>query len=231
MLISRKIHDTAVATFQVCKTPYKSKEEILKSKFGLPVDMRGFTLIELGITLLVVGLLLSVGIPSASVWIRNTQVRSVAEGLVQGLNVARAEALRRNRTVEFVLTNAAPDADTRSYSKLVGSVVADVTGRAWVVRSSPKVAGDSTTMELIQSRTPGEMPGSVSVQADTGLIAFNGLGFSSATTASRIAVRTDDANMCVENGGAVRCLSVEVQKGGSIRICDKTLQSSDPRSC
>jgi prepilin-type N-terminal cleavage/methylation domain-containing protein len=59
----------------------------------------GFTIIELMITLAVLGVLLALGMPSISSWLQNTQIRTAAEGMVSGLQLARAEALRRNANV------------------------------------------------------------------------------------------------------------------------------------
>src|SRR4051812_28032047 len=72
---------------------------------GLPNPMTqrsyGFTLIEMLVTLAVMALLLMVGLPSMNTWMQNTQLRSSAEGIQGGLQLARAEALRRNVQVRF----------------------------------------------------------------------------------------------------------------------------------
>jgi type IV fimbrial biogenesis protein FimT len=74
---------------------------------------RGVTLIELAVVLAVVAILFAQAAPSFSAWIHNSQVRTAAESIQNGMQLARAEAIRRNRSVMFWLTSAAtpPQAD------------------------------------------------------------------------------------------------------------------------
>ena len=66
---------------------------------------RGFSLIELMITLAVLGMLLAIGLPNMGTWLQNTQIRNAAESINSGLQFARAEAVKRNTTVRFQLVN------------------------------------------------------------------------------------------------------------------------------
>lgn len=67
---------------------------------------RGFTLIEIFIALLIVALLLLLGMPSFTAFVRNSEIRSTAESLVNGVRTASAESTRRNARVLFTLTTA-----------------------------------------------------------------------------------------------------------------------------
>ena len=58
---------------------------------------RGFTLVELMIGIAIVGLSLVMAAPSFSSWIQSTQIRTAAEAVQNGLQLARGEAVRRNR--------------------------------------------------------------------------------------------------------------------------------------
>ncbi len=60
---------------------------------------RGFTLIELVITLLVLGVLLAVAIPSFRQTIVDNRVTANANTLVSSLNIARSEAINRALSV------------------------------------------------------------------------------------------------------------------------------------
>ena len=62
---------------------------------------RGFTIIELMIALAVVGILFAVGFPSMSAWLQNSNIRAAAEGGLNGMQLARAEAVRRNAGVQL----------------------------------------------------------------------------------------------------------------------------------
>ena len=68
--------------------------------------LAGFSIVELVIALLVGGILLRLAAPSFANWIANQRLRSTAETLLQGLNVARSEALRRNARVLFRMPGA-----------------------------------------------------------------------------------------------------------------------------
>ena len=68
--------------------------------------MWGFTLIELMVALAIVALLLLLGMPSFTTFVRNSEIRSTAESLVNGLRAASAEAANRNKKVTFELASA-----------------------------------------------------------------------------------------------------------------------------
>ncbi|MBS1196237.1 MAG: Tfp pilus assembly protein FimT [Proteobacteria bacterium] len=66
---------------------------------------RGFSLIELCIVVVILGITLSIGLPAFQTWLQNTQLRTSAETVMNGIQLARTEAVRRNRRVEFILSN------------------------------------------------------------------------------------------------------------------------------
>lgn len=112
----------------------------------------GLTLIELMITLTIAALLLMLGLPSFSEWIRNTQIRAAAESILAGVGKARLEAIRRNAGMTFSLTN-----------NLTASCALDAGGTAWVVSQFP-VAGlchkapDNTTSVIDSGFQPDSNP-------------------------------------------------------------------------
>src|SRR3989442_5253007 len=65
-------------------------------------SQRGFTLIEIMISLTVLGILLMVALPSFGTWLQNQQLRAASEATLNGLQVARAASIRRNVLVQFV---------------------------------------------------------------------------------------------------------------------------------
>ena len=60
---------------------------------------RGFTLIELIVTLSVLGILLTIGVPMLRPLMRGTNLRSAANRLTTALNYARSEAVTRGARV------------------------------------------------------------------------------------------------------------------------------------
>jgi len=55
---------------------------------------QGVTLIELMVGIAILATLLAMGIPAFTGWIQDTQVRTAAESILNGLQTARAEAVR-----------------------------------------------------------------------------------------------------------------------------------------
>ncbi len=89
--------------------------------------MRGMTLIEVAVVLVILGLLLMAALPTAGTWMRNTQVRNTASSMLAGLAQARNEAIRRNTPIRFSLVSLSDSAvmnDTCAVSR---------TGVSWVV--------------------------------------------------------------------------------------------------
>jgi type IV fimbrial biogenesis protein FimT len=68
-----------------------------------PRRQNGFTLIELMIAVAVLAVIVTLGAPSFQTLIQNTRLRTTAEAILNGLQLARAEAVRRNTNVSFVL--------------------------------------------------------------------------------------------------------------------------------
>jgi type IV fimbrial biogenesis protein FimT len=70
-----------------------------KTGKGMQGEIRGFTLVELVVTLAVAAILLALATPSFAELLRRNRLAAANNELVTALNVARAEALRRGRPV------------------------------------------------------------------------------------------------------------------------------------
>lgn len=76
-------------------------------RITMPRHARGFTLIEIMVTIVILSILLAVGIPSMRSWLVSTKAVSAAEFYAEGMRMARSEALKRNVASRLVLTNNA----------------------------------------------------------------------------------------------------------------------------
>jgi type IV fimbrial biogenesis protein FimT len=68
-------------------------------------DAHGFTIVELMITIAVMGILLVAGVPAMRGVIENSRIRAGGEALKYGLTLARNEAVRRNAQVDFAVVD------------------------------------------------------------------------------------------------------------------------------
>jgi type IV fimbrial biogenesis protein FimT len=194
---------------------------------------RGVSLVELMIGLVVFALLIALSAPAFSTYVQNTKIRTAAESIQNGLQLARAEAVRRNTAVRFQFTDTATNSCSLS-----------ATGRNWVISLDDptgkcEVAPSETVAPQTIQKGSAEAGSSATVEVtpDTQpLITFNGMGRVNPVPATDISI--DIKNLthgaCAtsgSSGGAMRCLRVVVSRGGQVRMCDPARASTDPQVC
>ena len=169
---------------------------------------RGVSLIELSIGLVIVAILIAAGIPSFRAWIQNSQIRTAAESLQNGLQIARNEAVRRNANVEFRLG----------------------TGTEWTVVTV-------LTAETVQSRSQAEGSSNVVLvvtpdEADR--VTFTGFGRVTANSDGSVPLtRLDlDVPTSVLPAADSHELTITIGGGGQVRMCDPNVSTTgDTRKC
>ncbi len=215
-----------------------------------PGALEGFTLIEVMIAMAVMAIALALGLPNVSVWIQNTQLKTAAEGVVSGLQLARAEALRRNARVRFQLVTtvdagcALLAAGATAGANWVVSLAADPSGLAADPSGKcDRAPSDAVDPFILQKKSGTEGSINATLAAASGLAVFNGLGrLTTGTTGgvanlSQINVRNPTGGACqppfgTAGGGPMRCLSILVSPGGEVRMCDPAVTDvNDSRSC
>jgi type IV fimbrial biogenesis protein FimT len=92
--------------------------------------VRGFTLVEVLVGLAVVALLALIGFPAMGTFLQNSKLSNAAASYYSGIQLARAEAIRRNVETQFVLTNTAI-----TTANLPNALAPSVNGANWVVRA------------------------------------------------------------------------------------------------
>lgn len=196
----------------------------------------GFTLIELMVTITLMAILLALGVPSFSAWIRNGKLRAVGDSLQTGLRLAQAEALRRNRQVVFTLTNDKVTAENVASQRAVDN------GNFWSLSTVAAYTGDAAT--FIESGVLSDVAEGVQITGPKS-ICFNAMGrqvvndspgitgASCALPTSTPAVQNYDLAFASPKEGVDRRLRVTVSLGGQVRMCDrdKTLSSTAPDGC
>ena len=168
----------------------------------------GMSLIELLIGLVLVGILLALGVPSFAAWLQNVQVRNAAESISNGLQLARANAVQRNKSVTFTMNG--PDS-------------------SWSVTID---APSALEPAIVQTRSAAEgTPNAVIVTSDP-TITFDGLGKTNLLAAATIQVTNPTGGACGTANTDMRCLNLTVAVGGQIKMCDpQVLTAGDSRRC
>lgn len=170
----------------------------------------GFSLIELMIVIVLFGILAAFAIPSYREMIQNSQIKSAAEGVAAGFQIARGEAVSRNTPVQLELGGG--------------------NSSAWNVCPEPTPAGACAAASVIERRLESEGSSNTitATPSRAGPYVFNGFGvMTSPAGALTIAVDSTDASI------NSRELRVVIGVGGAVRTCDPALDVSgtDPRRC
>lgn len=142
---------------------------------------RGFTLYELLVAIMVAGLVLGLGIPNYREFQRNNAMSSAANDLVAGINMARAEAVKRQVPVTLC---ASPDVTVPVPQCGLGNggfiVFADENGNGVITDATDGNAFvDAGEQILLQRADPG---GTINVFGDSLYIAYGPNGFARQAT-------------------------------------------------
>jgi type IV fimbrial biogenesis protein FimT len=184
-------------------------------------QQRGLTLVEIAVVMTIAAILYMQAAPMFSVWIGNTQTRTAAESVLNGLQLARSEAIRRNRLVQLTFTNGAAASWTVGCSNPVDT-------------GTPNVDDAGDCLAVIQTRATAEssaQPQLTMTPADADTITFDSLGRITANIdGSNLATQIDVTNPALSAANR-RTLRLNLGAGGNVRMCDVAVASSDPRGC
>jgi type IV fimbrial biogenesis protein FimT len=203
----------------------------------------GFTMIEAMVTLAIFAILVAIGVPTMSVWIRNNKVRSATDALQNGLRLAQAESLRRSRQVVFALTST-----TDPTSLPLPAVAANST--SWVIYTVPSMTDNSEPPVYIQSGDFSNATANVQITGPAA-VCFNSVGRLTSNASVGVTNIIGVANSCTQptvlHGAAVapahvfgisipgadRPLQVNLGLGGQVHMCDPavTISDSHPEGC
>jgi type IV fimbrial biogenesis protein FimT len=190
---------------------------------------RGFSLIELMVTLGVAALLLVVAVPAMQSWVADARVRTAAEAFQNAARLAQGESMRRSRTAVLMLTDGSPTLEATPAKD----------SQRWVVRLLERRIDDGVEDSLFLRGGAEPAMGGVTVQGDA-LTCFNAFGqltaLSSEATGLETECKTRSDGTAAEfvfsrDGG--RTLKVLISRGGKVRLCDaqKAFSDAHPDGC
>lgn len=166
----------------------------------------GYTLIELVVTMMVMVAVTTIAIPAFQTSVGNAQIRTVAESIRNGLQQARAEAIKRNARVQFVLQT--------SSEWQIGCVTVTATCPALITKKSAIEGSSSNT----------------TVTADNNTAVFSSFGTRDPGVAAALTV-VNVTNSQV-NSEERKALRVMLNAGGNVKVCDPTVSTpGDTRAC
>lgn len=169
------------------------------------MKMRGFTLIELCVTITILGVLLAMAAPSMTTMLSNARVKSAKEQILSGINGAKSEAIRNNTSLRVALSSTTLTTSRKD------------TG---VVLKTQKISGSSSVSI-----------GAVSFFIDSlGRVSDTGAPEDPPIVAwSSEIVPASGADSC---GAELRCYRIQVLSGGLIKACNPSQGDvNDPSYC
>lgn len=133
----------------------------------MSIKQTGFTLIELMVTLSVLAILLTIGIPNLQMFIQNSRLQSQSTSLMGDLNYARAEAVRLGSPVAVCASaNGAACSGALTWE----------TG--WIVFNDRNGNGVVDAAELPILRAAPALGGGNTMRSARALVRFNAQGYS-----------------------------------------------------
>ncbi len=196
-------------------------------------------MIEMAVTMTIFAILVALGVPTMTTWIRNNKIRTVSDSLQTALRLAQAESLRRSRQVVFALTNST----TPTFTPLP----AVANGLSWAIYTVPSMTDGSEPPDFIQSGVLSNASANVTINSNgVAAICFNAVGRLVANAGPNVIAVTGGANCIqptagappvqqfnIDTPGADRPLQVTLGLGGQIHMCDPNVAISDahPEGC
>lgn len=180
---------------------------------------RGISMIEVMATIAVLAVVMAIGAPNLSSWMHNTEIKSTAQNVLTGLQLARGEAVRRNARVSFTLTDA-----SGTTSWLVGCATCKApiqTGTATEGGQNARLGVSTASLSGTNYAAPIAAGSGMSGAPSVVFTAF-GQADPTATNITRIDVtHSADAN--------ARRMVIRIPAGGSASLCDPAATNS--QSC
>ncbi|HOA93230.1 MAG TPA: GspH/FimT family pseudopilin [Quisquiliibacterium sp.] len=194
---------------------------------------RGFSLVEMAITMLVLAILMRLGAPSFAAWIANQRIRTSGEAILHGLNLARAEAMRRNARVMFAMNDATGQSSWTVCPVAPGTLVCDGGQPVIQTRDGGEESGNARVGASTDPTTtaPGAFGAAFGVGSGLPAAAmFDGTGRLVTQAGWVNTIRYDVRDTSLTSSDERRIV-VTVSPTGGARMCDPQAGSGNPRAC
>jgi type IV fimbrial biogenesis protein FimT len=175
-------------------------------KFNQSSKQLGFTLIELMLTVIILGIISAIAMPNYRALVVNSEIRATAESIRTGMQLARAEAVKRNANVRFTLNG-------RAWTVSCVTVTANCAANI-----QTKVANEGSSSTVTATTTPN---GST-------VVTFNSFG----TTTGAGQIRRVTVDSTAIAASATGDLAITIGIGGNPRMCDPNVSvTTDVKFC
>jgi len=148
----------------------------------------GFTLLELMLTLTVVAVIVGLAVPNFREFIQNSRLTGAANDLLASIQLARTEAIKRQRTVAVCASANPTDA----------LPACDATFRGWVVWVDTNNDGVIGAAETVVTRHDALAPSLQLISDGGGFVSYQSTGFAQTDIAGTPA--TTHVLICDERG-------------------------------
>jgi prepilin-type N-terminal cleavage/methylation domain-containing protein len=169
------------------------------------IRVAGFTMVELLVTIGIVGLLAALAVPTLTSAIQNSHIRAASASLQNGLAQARAEAVRLNTQVEFRLTGAGWDVRTVSDDGLLHQASGKERATGVTITAVP-ANSTRATFDAFGRR--------LALNPGNGSVTFTRLDIAAVNATS-----------------SSRPMRIQLVVGGLARLCDPAAASTEPKAC
>jgi type IV fimbrial biogenesis protein FimT len=174
---------------------------------------RGFTIFELMITIAVAGVLAAVAIPNMRDFIRNGRLTSATNDLLRSMQIARSEAIKRQRNVVVCATDS-PSAEVPacSYDTFRGWIVFQDSNANWSLDGDDPGTPDDEGEAIIERHDL--LDDSLTVLTDNdAILSYAASGFanppSSKSPSKTVVVCDSRGNKQLGNDSTARALVIE----------------------
>lgn len=172
----------------------------------------GFSIIEVMVVVGIVGILIAAAVPSFTIWIQNTQIRTAGESIINGLQTARNEAVRRNACMQLEMKGKT----------------------SWWV--NPCASPDTDPPFMRRASEEGSINATANITPNgSAIVSFSALGRLTSPNPSdgSTPINTIQVQNPTLAAGDARELQIQIPPGGSVRMCDPHpgVLAGDPRKC